>query len=139
MSALSTFAYSYNRTHTATFVSDKLRNLLKVLVRDHGLDPQRLVDAWSDWVDRAVRTWLETGDLLEIVIEFYWPICRCGEVGHPDRTTVPATTWVDREFLRPSPRLVDRPQGLHRAVLRTRPGRPDVAESKDDAAVTGIW
>ena len=64
---------SYARTHTATYVSDKLRNLLKLLVRHHGLDPQKIADAWSNWVDRAARRWLESGHLTAIVLEFYYP------------------------------------------------------------------
>ena len=31
---------TYTRTHTSVYVSDKLRNLLKVLVVKHGLDPK---------------------------------------------------------------------------------------------------
>ena len=45
MSAVYTHAYA--RTHTSAYVSDKLRNLLKILVRHYGLDPQKVVDAWS--------------------------------------------------------------------------------------------
>ena len=44
---------SFSRTHTATYVSDKMRNLLKTLILDYGLDPKLLVDAWSDWVHDA--------------------------------------------------------------------------------------
>jgi hypothetical protein len=56
MTAVSTHAYA--RAHTAAFVSDKMRNLLKILIRYHGLDPTALVDAWTSWVDRAARAWL---------------------------------------------------------------------------------
>ena len=64
---------TYTRTHTSVYVSDKLRNLLKVLVVKHGLDPKGVVDAWSGWVDHAARTWLQSGHLRTITIEFYWP------------------------------------------------------------------
>ena len=69
----STFASSYTRAHTAAYVSDKMRNLIKLLVQHYGLDPTALVDAWSDWVDRAARTWLQSGHLQKIIIEFYKP------------------------------------------------------------------
>src|SRR5260221_13380497 len=72
MTAVSTHAYA--RTHTAAFVSDKMRNLLKILIQYHGLNPTALVDAWTRWGDRAARTWLESGDMRKIVIE----CCRPG-------------------------------------------------------------
>ncbi|HEX8704775.1 MAG TPA: hypothetical protein VF815_38435, partial [Myxococcaceae bacterium] len=92
----------YTRTHTAAFVSDKMRNLLKNLVYHAGLDPQRLLDAWSDWVDRAARAWLETGDLKGIIIEFY----HSGSSIAAARWDFPIRydgngvdeMWVDREF-----------------------------------------
>ena len=130
MNAVATFAYA--RTHSATFVSDKMRNLLKVLVRDHGLDPQKLVDAWSDWVDRAVRTWIETGDLVEIVVEFYWP----GSTNAVGRWDFPIRydgnggdeMWVDRDYMTESFAKAERPPlgCLYRVVLVTKEGRPDV-------------
>jgi hypothetical protein len=123
---------AYARVHTATFVSDKMRNLLKVLVRNHGLDPQSLVDAWSEWVDRAVRTWLETGDLTDIVIEFYQP----GSSVAAARWDFPIRydgngldeMWVDRDFFEESFFKAERPPAgcIYRVVLQTKPGRPDV-------------
>jgi len=50
-----------------------MRNLMKILVQYHNLDPTALVDAWSDWVDRAARTWLESEHLQKFIIEFYKP------------------------------------------------------------------
>src|SRR5258707_1133208 len=58
---------------TAAFVSDKMRNLMKILVQYHRLDPTALMDAWSDWVDRAARMWLESEHLQKFIIEFYKP------------------------------------------------------------------
>src|SRR5258706_15364487 len=68
-----TYVSSYSRAHTAAYVSDKMRNLIKLLVQDYGPDPTALVDAWSDWVDRAAPEWLESGHLPKFVIEFYKP------------------------------------------------------------------
>jgi hypothetical protein len=65
--------HAYARTHTSTYVSDKLRNFLKLLVNHCGLNPEGVVDAWSSWVDRAARAWLESGHLESIVIEFFRP------------------------------------------------------------------
>jgi len=128
----STKTTTYTRTHTAVFVSDKMRNLLKRLVYNSGLDPQRLLDAWSDWVDRAARTWLETGDLLGIVVEFYQP----GSDLAAARWDFPIRydgngvdeMWVDRDFFEESLAKAESPPSgcLYRVVLHTRPGRPDV-------------
>ena len=40
----------YARTQTAIFVSDKMGSLIRTLILNYGLDPQKLMDAWSDWV-----------------------------------------------------------------------------------------
>ena len=100
MSATSTHAYT--RSHTSTYASGKLGNLLKLLVRYHGLDPQEVVDAWSDWVDYAARTWLESGHLNAITIEFYWPgsdvaVARWDFPIRYDGNDVDEM-WVDRAF-----------------------------------------
>ena len=125
--------HSYARTHTSVFVSDKLRNFLKLLVRHYGLDPQGVVDAWSDRVDRAARTWLESGHLESIVIEFYRPgsdVCvarwdfpiRYDGNGADDM-------WIDRLFFEDTFAKAKAPPAgcLYRIVLRTLPGEPTVA------------
>jgi hypothetical protein len=43
MTALATHTRALTRTHTAVFVTDKMRNLLKVLITHHGLNPESLV------------------------------------------------------------------------------------------------
>ena len=124
--------HTYARTHTAVFVSDKLRNFLKILVRHYGLDPQGVVDAWSDWVDRAARMWLETGHLRSVVIEFYRP----GYDTVSARWDFPISydgngaddMWIDRMFLEDSfAKAKAPPPGCsYRVVLITDPNRPDV-------------
>lgn len=130
MSSVKTTTYA--RTHTAAFVSDKMRNLLKRLVYHGGLDPQQLLDAWSAWADRAVRTWLETGDLVAIVVEFYQP----GSAVAAARWDFPIRydgngvdqMWVDREFFEESfPKAEPPPKGCsYRIALLTKNGCPDV-------------
>ena len=58
--ALATYTVTYLRTHTATFVADNMRNLLRDLIHAVGLDPYDLLDDWSV-IGRGVRTWLESG------------------------------------------------------------------------------
>ena len=128
----SAHALAYARAHTAVFVSDKLRNFLKVLVRHYNLDPQGVVDAWSDWVDRAARAWMESGHLTDIVIEFYQP----GSDIAAARWDFPIRydgngvdeMWVDRLFYEESFAKAKAPpsNSRYRIVLMTRPGRPDV-------------
>jgi len=130
MSTVSTYAYA--RTHTATYASDKLRNFLKLLVRHYGLDPQGVLDAWSDWVDTAARFWLETGDLTSITIEFYWPgsddaLARWDFPIRYDGNGVDEM-WIDRPFFEQSLSKAKAPPVgcLYRIVLFTKSGRPDV-------------
>lgn len=125
--------HSYARTHTSVFVSDKLRNFLKLLVRHYGLDPQGVVDAWSDWVDRAARTWLESGHLESIVIEFYRPGCDIAAArwDFPIRYDGNGVDdmWIDRLFFEDTFAKAKAPPAgcSYRIVLRTLPGEPPVA------------
>lgn len=124
--------HTYNRTHTSVFVSDKLRNFLKLLVRHYGLDPQGVVDAWSDWVDRTARTWLESGHLESIVIEFYRP----GSDVATARWDFPIRydgngaddMWIDRLFFEDTFAKAKAPPAdcSYRIVLIADPSRPDV-------------
>ena len=125
-------AYAYTRAHTSVYVSDKMRNLLKLLVRYHGLDPQRVVDAWSDWVDRAARTWLESGHLCAIILEFYWPgsaeaIARWDFPIRYDGTGT-NDMWVDRQFFEGSFAKAKAPPAgcSYRILLQVLPGEPHV-------------
>lgn len=131
MTAVST--HTYARSYTSVYVSDKLRNFVKLLVRHYGLDPRGVVDAWSDWVDRAARTWLESGHLTSIVVEFYWPgsdeaVARWDFPIRYDGNGVDEM-WVDRMFYEDSfTKAKAPPQGCsYRIVLRTRPNEPQVA------------
>jgi hypothetical protein len=38
-----------------------MRNFLKLLVNRYGLNPEGMLDAWKEWVDRAVRWYLVDG------------------------------------------------------------------------------
>ena len=124
--------HSIARTHTSVFVSDKLRTFLKLLVRRYGLDPQGVIDAWHDWVDRAARTWLESGHLSEIIVEFYLPgssqaLARWDFPIRYDGDGVDEM-WIDRVFFEDSmPKAKAPPAGCsYRIVLRTSPGEPQV-------------
>lgn len=123
---------AYSRTQTSIFVSDKMRTFIKLLVNHYGLDPQGVVDAWTDWVDRAARTWLESGDLLAIVIEFYRPNADTASArwDFPVRYDGNGVDemWVDKAFFRDAiAKATAPPSGCtYRILLTTRDGRPDV-------------
>jgi hypothetical protein len=128
MTMAATIVRAYARAHTAAYVSDKMRNLLKILIRFHGLDPTALVDAWTAWVDHAARVWLESGDLLKIIIEFYKPYARVASArwDFPIRYDGNGVDemWVDREFFEGSfAKAAPPPVGcVYRVLLLPRPG-----------------
>jgi hypothetical protein len=137
-----TAARAYARAHTAAFVSDKMRNLLKILIRYHGLDPTALVDAWTGWVDRAARIWLEDGDLLTVIIEFYKPgasiaSARWDFAIRYDGNGVDEM-WVDRAFFEGSlAKVVAPPAGcIYRVLLEKRLGARRVPGVGDTEALS---
>lgn len=127
-----THANAYARTHTATFVADKLRNLMKNLVIDAGLDPTALADAWSGWVYDAARRLMETGHLRKIVIEFYMP----GSASASGRWDFPIRydgtgiddIWVDTEFFKATFAKAPRPPAgcTYRILIVDAPDAPNV-------------
>ncbi len=132
MSAVATRAYA--RVHTTVYASDKLRNFLKLLVREYGLNPQGVVDAWSKWVDRAARTWFESGHLGSITIEFYWPgsdeaVARWDFPIRYDGNGTDDDMWIDRRFFEESiAKSKAPPKGCsYRIVLGTHPNEPPVS------------
>jgi hypothetical protein len=129
---IATHTTAYNRTHTAAFLSDKMRNLLKIMITYYGLNPTALMDAWTDWVDRAARTWLESGHLAKMVIEFYAPgqTVAAARWDFPIRYDGNGTEqmWVDREFFDGSlaKSKAPPPGALYRILLVHYPGEPQV-------------
>ena len=130
--ALATYTVTYLRTHTATFVADNMRNLLRDLIHAVGLDPYDLLDDWSV-IGRGVRTWLESGHLQKIIIEFYRlgsgsAVARWDFPINYDGSGVDDDMWVDKEHLRRTISKADRPPPgcKYRVVLINGPGRPDV-------------
>lgn len=127
----STTVTAYTRTHAAVFVSDKMRNLIKILVQYHRLDPTALMDAWTDWVDRAARTWLESGHLQKFIIEFYKPgttvaLARWDFPIRYDGNGV-NEMWIDRQFMEQSfEKAAAPPPGCVYRILLLAPGGADV-------------
>jgi len=128
---------TYTSTHSTTFVSDRMRLLLKILVSQYGLNPEKLVDAWHDWVDRGVKTWLESGHLKSIVIEFYMPgsTNACARWDFPISYTSSGfeEMWDDRKFFEAHfAKAAKPPENCdYRIVLTRVPGYPPVAGISD--------
>ena len=135
MSAVTTIAYT--RTHTAAYVSDHMRTLIKILARYHGLDPQKVADAWTTWVDRAARTWLMSGDLTGVSVEFYYPGSRSAVArwDFPIRYDGNGVDemWMDRAFLEDSfaKAKAPPPDCSYRIILTVTPYAPYVKGTGD--------
>jgi len=129
---MSVSTFTYTRTHTAAFVADHMRNQLVRIIQAAGLSPIALVDDW-EVLGTAARTWLETGYLTGLTIEFHKPGSSKLELRWDfeiDYTGngVDNDMWVDKDHLR---RTIDKagqpPSDCNYTILlSTRPGRPNV-------------
>ncbi len=130
---MSTYTFTYNRTHTSIFVTDNMKNLLRDIIMWSGLEPTKLVDDWKGVLEEAVRTWLRSGDLEEIVLEFYVPgkedaVARWDFPISYDGSGVDDDMWVAKDFVRRTIEKSQKPpaNAIYRIVLITRKERPDV-------------
>src|SRR5258708_39486444 len=69
---MATYTQTYARTHRIVFLSDNLRNSLREIIRENGLDPLRLMQDWQE-IQNGVRTWLDSGHLKTVIVEFFKP------------------------------------------------------------------
>src|SRR5476651_2500480 len=98
-------AHTYNRTYSVVFLAENMRNALRDVIRESGLDPVELMRQWPEWIGPAVRTWLDSGHLRAIVIEFYRPGASAVSArwDFPIRYTgsgVDDDMWMDTAYLR---------------------------------------
>ena len=63
---------TYTRIHSIVFLSDNMRNTLREIIRENGLNPNYLMQDWAI-IEKGIQTWLSSGHLNTIVIEFYNP------------------------------------------------------------------
>lgn len=129
---MSTHTTAYTRAHTAAYVTDKLANSLRDIIKIWGLNPAKLIDDW-ELLSRGVRTWLESGHLTQVTLEFYSPgsTQASGRVDMPveyDGSGVADEMWVDKAFLRAHLGKGTKPgPGVqYRVLLTTSPGEPEV-------------
>jgi hypothetical protein len=130
--AVSTYALTYNTTHTVTFVTSKMLLILKEIIREIGLDPGKLTDEWGS-LELAISTWLRSQHLKQLYMEIYDPKTNA-LVSRWDLDVVygygsDETFWADTEAIRYSIQKA----GLvpskcnYCFLIKNSPGRPDVA------------
>ena len=133
MSTVST--RTYTRAVTAVYVADKLRGLIRDVIRRYGLDPQPFVNSWSSSgvLARAARKWMVSEHLTAVVIEFYRPGSTVLETFWEfpieyDGNGVDDDMWNDRAFLEGAIAKSRFPSAGcdYRVILRHAVGAPEV-------------
>jgi hypothetical protein len=132
------YVSTYTRAHSITFMSDNIRIVLRDVIRENGLSPEKLLAQDWDTVERGIRSWLLSGHLNKIVVEFFkpgtsmasarWDI-PIGYVG----SGVDNDMWLDKAYLRQLIAKSARPTGdcTYRILLCTDPGAPEVTGFRD--------
>lgn len=131
---MGTYAYSqtFTQTHSIVFLSDNLRNSLREVIREYGLSPNKLMQDWET-IERGIQTWLRSGHLNNIVVEFFkpWTSTASARWEFPVRyigSGVEDDMWLDKSYLRQLIAKAARPSMdcTYRIVLCTDPGRAQV-------------
>ena len=69
---MSTTVHVNTYSYSVTYVANKLLLSLKMIRLLSELSPERLTDDWAV-LERGIRTWLETRDLIQLLLEVYNP------------------------------------------------------------------
>ena len=131
------YSHAFSRTDSIVFLSDNLRNTLREVIRENGLSPNKLMQDWET-IERGIRTWLQTGHLNNIVIEFNKPGAwtasarwefPIGSAG----SGVDDDMWLDKAYLRQLIAKSAHPTNncTYRILLCKDPGAPTVAGFTD--------
>jgi hypothetical protein len=131
---MSTQVYSqvFSQTHSIVFLSDNMRNTLREVIRENGISPNKLMQDW-DTIERGIRTWLHSGHLSNIVVEFFKPGASEASarwefpIGYSG-SGVDDDMWLDKNYLRPLIAKAKRPTSdcTYRILLCTDRGAPHV-------------
>lgn len=124
------FTTAFTQTHSIVFLSDSLRNTLREVIRENGISPNKLMQDWGT-IERGIRTWLQSGHLLNVVVEFFRPGSSTASarwdfpIGY-DGSGVDDDMWLDKNYLRQLINKSKRPTSdcTFRVLLVTRPGEP---------------
>lgn len=123
----------YSYTHSVTYVADNILKSLKDIIRQSGLDPRQFVDDWEVHL-RGVSTWLASEDLERVILEIYHPrtdalLFRWDIDISYSWSSGDGSFWVDTDQIRYAISKVGvaPAEAKYDFLLKTRPGRPDVA------------
>lgn len=127
------YTHSFSQAHSITFLSDNLRNTLREVIRENGLDPEKLMHDWAT-IEHGIQTWLRSRDLTTIVVEFYRPGASFASarwefpIGYTG-SGVDDDMWLDKAYLRQLMAKSARPTAdcTYRILLCRKPGAPPVA------------
>jgi hypothetical protein len=132
--ATPTYAYTrtFTYTHAIVFLSDNLRNTLREVIRENGISPNKLMQDWET-IELGIRTWLQSGHLNNIVVEFFKPGASESSarwefpIGYAG-SGVQDDMWLDKNYLRQLIAKSARPSTdcTYRILLCTNPGKPYV-------------
>src|SRR5215469_9248333 len=128
-----TYSHVYNQAHSFVFLSDNMRNTLREVIRENGISPDKLMQDWAT-IERGIRTWLESGHLNNVVVEFFKP----GTTEASARWEFPVgytgsgvddDMWLDKNYLRQLIAKAKRPTSdcTYRILLCTDDGAPSVS------------
>jgi Bacterial HORMA domain 2 len=127
------YASAYTRAQSIIFMSDNLRIVLREVIRENGLSPEKLLTRDWETIERGIRTWLLSGHLNQIVVEFFKPGASIASarwdipIGYIG-SGVEDDMWLDKAYLRQVIAKAARPTSdcMYRVVLCTNPGAPPV-------------
>jgi hypothetical protein len=129
---MATYTQTFTQTHSIVFLSDNLRNTLREVIRENGLSPNKLMQDWET-IERGIRTWLHSGHLNNIVVEFFRPFASAASarwefpIGYTG-SGVDDDMWLDKAYLRQLIAKSARPSTdcTYRILLCTDTGAPQV-------------
>ena len=129
---MSTFVVVNTYTHSVTYVADKMLHSLHQIIRESGLNPEKLTDDW-DTLQRGISTWLASYHLESVTLEVFDPDTDA-LVGRWDfeiyyGTAGDGAMWVNTEDIKYHIRKAGQWPSLcdYRVIISTKPGRPAVA------------
>lgn len=119
-------------THSVTYLADNILRSLKDIIRLSGLNPENLISNWSS-NKRALSTWLESGDLKRVILEFFDPVTdelvTRWDIDIEYNWNGDGTFWTDTDQLRYHIKKAGLVPGTAKydLILTVKPGTPDVA------------
>lgn len=121
-------------THSVTYVADQMLHSLHQIIRESGLNPEKLADDWNT-LQRGISAWLGSGHMESLSLEVYDPRFAqpLGLIGRWDfeiyyGAAGDGAMWVNTEDIKYHIRKAGQWPSLcdYRVVISTKPVRPTV-------------